>query len=337
MRVGTTVPQYQYSLGAGVPVRFEDVVSHAAAVEAGGWDSLWVSDHLWLDLRRYDGDDTRHDAFECLTTLGYLARTTSRVRLGTLVLCVQLRPPALAAKALTAIDVTSGGRVDVGLGAGWYEDEFVAAGIEFLPPRERLAQLDEAAAIIGGMLEGGGSSGPPLTFAGEHYSVTAAWNSPPPWQRPRPPVWIGGKGDRLLEVAARRGDGWNTCWLHTPETYAPRRDAARAACERAGRDPDTLRLSLGLSTLMGRSDADLRENLRRMQARLPAGLTGAGDLEAYRAKRLVGTPTEVVDTIGRFGDLGVEELICNFGQVPYSLWSPESFDVFTADVLPQVP
>ena len=357
MRLGTVVPHYQYSLGAGVPVRFEFVVGQGAAVEEGGWDSLWVSDHLWLDLSRYDGEATRYDAFECLTTLGYLARTTTRVRLGTLVLCVQLRPPALAAKALTGIDVTSGGRLEVGLGAGWFAEEFAAAGVEFLPPRGRLAQLDEAAAIIGGMLEGPsgpserggqGPSGPserggqgpgasPFTFAGEHYHVTEAWKVPPPLQRPRPPLWIGGKGDRLIEIAARRADGWTTGWRHSPATYAPRRDVARAACERLGRDPDTLRLSLGLSALVGRTDAEVRENFRRMQERLPPGLTGAEDLETYSRDRLAGTVAEVVDTIGRYGALGVEEVICSFGQVPFSVWSPESFEVFTSDVLPRLP
>ena len=142
-------------------------------------------------------------------------------RLGTLVLCEALRPATVLAKALASLDRITGGRLDVGLGAGWYEPEYAAIGMDFPSPGVRLARLAEAVEIVTELL---GAGGGPCTFDGEFHSADGAINLPPALQVPRPPVFVGGKGNRLIQLAVELADGWNTCWVWTPEAYQERLD-----------------------------------------------------------------------------------------------------------------
>ena len=150
----------------------------------------------------------------------------------------------------------------------------------------------------------------PASFEGKRFALRVAYNHPRPVQDPRPPLLVGGKGGpRVLRLAARYADGWNTVWRWTPEAYGERAAAAREACEREGRDPATLRLSLGLFTVVGEDEADLVRRYELMRERLPAGVVDAVPLEELRRDGLVGTPADVLERLERFAALGVGELI----------------------------
>jgi alkanesulfonate monooxygenase SsuD/methylene tetrahydromethanopterin reductase-like flavin-dependent oxidoreductase (luciferase family) len=211
MRFGLALPHYDSSF-EGEVASWESVRRVAATAEDSGWDSVWVSDHLFLDWSKYGGSSEPRGSLECWMTLSGLAAATSRVRLGSLTLCNDLRNPALVAKMAATLDVISGGRLDLGLGAGWYEPEYAAAGIEFSPAGTRIARLGEAVEIVGRLLEG-----EELTYPGRHYSIRGAICRPGPLQTPRPPVWVGGQGRppagggrqgrRRLEPLLARGRG----------------------------------------------------------------------------------------------------------------------------------
>ena len=160
MKLGLALPQFDFSVPGETPLRWPSVVAWAQAAEAAGFDAVWLADHLFWSVEKYGGPAGTSSALDPLVALGGLARATSRVGLGTLVLCGPLRPPAVAAKALATLDVISGGRLSVGLGAGWYEPEFRAAGVPFERPGLRLAQLAEAAEVFKAMFEGGFGEAP---------------------------------------------------------------------------------------------------------------------------------------------------------------------------------
>ena len=130
MRIGLALPQYDYSVAGERPLRFDTIVDYARLAERGGADSVWLSDHLFLDIAKYGGPDRPEACYDPIVTLAALARSVPRIRLGTLVLLEALRPAAVLAKALATIDCLSGGRLDVGLGAGWYEPDYTLIGME---------------------------------------------------------------------------------------------------------------------------------------------------------------------------------------------------------------
>src|SRR5262249_20802914 len=152
-----------------------------------------------------------------IVTLAALAPLVPGPRLGTLVLCEALRPPAVLAHTLASLDRACGGRLDIGLGAGWYEPDYAAIGMAMPSPGVRLARLREATLIVRDLLDGG-----VVEHAGRYHHASGARLDPPPLQTPRPPVFLGGKGDRLLALVAQVADGWNTCWAWTPDAYAGR-------------------------------------------------------------------------------------------------------------------
>src|SRR3989304_5778773 len=254
MRVGLALPHYDFSLPGGGPITFDAVAQIAVRAERLGFDSVWMSDHFFASLERYGGGTQRDGTLEPVVTLGApapphapgrlgaLAPLTDRVRLGTLVLSAGFRHPALLAKSATAIDRLSGGRFELGLGAGWFGEEFEAFGMRFGGVGERFALLEETLGYLDALF------GPePASFEGGRFALGEAFTHPPPAQEPRPPILVGGKGGpRLLRLAARYADGWNASWRWTPEAYAERAAAAREACERAGREPATPPLPPGL-------------------------------------------------------------------------------------------
>lgn len=325
MDVGLALPQYDYAVPEGEKLPWSGVVSWAERAEARGFASLWLADHLFLGIEKYGGPPGRHFGFDPLVGLAALARRTTRCRLGTLVVCAQLRPPTVLAKALATLDVVSGGRLTVGLGAGWYEPEYEAAGLAFERPGVRLSQLAEAVDIVKEML-----GGAPVTHEGRHYRAVAARCLPPPLQRPRPPVWVGGKGDRLLEICARHADGWNTVWSWTREAYAERVYRLHAACDRAGRDPATVQLSLGLTALVGESPSDLARRYEDLKVRTPRGVLDGVTLDQWRRGRLVGTVDEVREQLEGWAASGVATLIVGAGALPFAGASIEEVDLLAS-------
>jgi len=300
--VGLALPQYDYAPPGAPPLAWETVSTWATAAERLGFASLWLADHLLLSVAKYGGSDRRYEGFEPLVTLGGLACLTTTVRLGILVACCQLRPPAVLAKQLAGLDVISGGRLVAGLGAGWFEPDFSAAGVAFHPIGRRMYELSEAVATVRQVWAGVEGAAPCL---------------PPPVQRPGPPLWIGGWGDRLLAVAARHGDGWNTAWRWTPAAYRERLDQLDRACAAIGRDPATITRSVGLYTLVGEDEADLGSRFERLRALTPPGVLDGVSLKEWRAGRLVGSVEEVRDQLGRWEAMGVDDLIIGLGAVPF--------------------
>src|SRR5262249_55515621 len=151
--------------------------------------------------------------------------------------------------------------------AGWYGPEYDAVGEAMPAPGVRIARLGEATEIIAGLL-----GGEPLSFHGEHYTVHHAVLDPPALQVPRPPVFIGGKGDRVIRTAVARPDGWNTCWVWTPDDYRARLQVLDAACEEADRDPEQVWRSIGLYALAGEDERDLARRFERLRAATPPGI-----------------------------------------------------------------
>jgi alkanesulfonate monooxygenase SsuD/methylene tetrahydromethanopterin reductase-like flavin-dependent oxidoreductase (luciferase family) len=231
------------------------------------------------------------------------------------------------------LDLLSGGRLDLGLGAGWYEPEYAAAGIPFDPPSTRIKRLRESAEIIGRLLEG-----EVLTYDGRYYQTDGALCRPGPVQKPRPPIWIGGKGDLLLDTVARVADGWNWSWLGSPDTYKDRLAAAERACERNDRDPATLRRSVGVYLLAGGDDADIKRRFERLMDRTPSGVLqtanegAAVSWDDFRRDRVAGTVNEVIDRLAELADLGVEEVIVSLGALPFQVADLEDVELVGAEI-----
>ncbi|MEX0663404.1 MAG: TIGR03619 family F420-dependent LLM class oxidoreductase [Acidimicrobiia bacterium] len=313
MRIGLALPQYDYSVPGETPLTFLTLVEHARHAEAVGFDSLWLSDHLFLDLAKYGGSADRQGAYEPITTLGALAGVVPRVRLGTLVLCEALRPPPVLAKALATLDRITEGRLDIGVGAGWYEPEYEAIGMPMPPPGVRVRRLREATELICALLTGGA-----VTHHGEFFHAEGAALDPTPLQAPRPPVFIGGKGDKVLATVAAVADGWNTCWVWTPDAYRERLAVLTRACDDEGRDPETVVRSLGLYALVGEDEADLAARFEHLRAVTP-GVLDAVTLDEWRIGRLVGTVEQVREQADGWAALGVETLIVGPGAVPFQV------------------
>lgn len=330
MRVGLALPHYDFSDPREGPVTFERVAGVAREAERLGFDSVWLSDHFFASLERYGGEAGRYGSLEPLSTLAALAPLTERVRLGTLVLSAGFRHPAMLAKSATAIDLLSGGRLDLGLGAGWYAPEFEAFGYPFGSTRDRFRALEETLEVLTRLFGEG-----PASYDGERFTLREAYNHPRPVQQPRPPIWLGGKGGpRLLSLAARLADGWNTVWRWTPDAYGHRVTAARHACEEIGRDPATLRLSLGLFTVVGEDDADLDRRFELMRERLPSGVVDKIPRGVLEQECLVGTPERVLERLSRFAELGVEELVVSPAPLWFSLPDPSMLDLLAEAVIP---
>ena len=314
MRLGLALPQYDYSIAGESPLRWHRVVEWAGAAEAAGFDSLWLSDHLFLDVAKYGGPPHRQGCLDPIVALAALAGTVTHARLGTLVLCEALRPAAVLAKTLASLDVVCGGRLDVGIGAGWYAPEYEAIGMAMPAPGERLRRLREAILVLRDLLGGG-----PCTVDGRHHRAAAAVNAPAAVQRPGPPLVVGGKGDRLLRLVAELADGWNTCWAWTPAAYRDRLDVLARACDSVDRDPASVKRSLGLYALCGEDERDLRGRFERLQASTPPGVLDGVTLEQWREGRLVGTLEEVREQAAVWDALGVETLIVGLGAVPFAV------------------
>lgn len=193
----------------------ERVVEIARECERLGFDSVWLSDHLVFDLAKYGGSDEVIGCLEPLTTLAAIASRTSTIRLGTMVLNNDFRHPVQLAREAVAVDHASGGRLELGLGAGWYEREYRASGLAFERPGVRLAKLRESVEVIRLLFDGS-----PVTYGGRFYILDEMLVLPRPVRRP--PIWVGGKGDRAIPMIAGLGEGWNAAWFGDVDAYRER-------------------------------------------------------------------------------------------------------------------
>jgi probable F420-dependent oxidoreductase len=326
MRFGLSLPHYGFSLPSG-ETSFAAVAGWAKRAEELGFDSVWVSDHFFYSFARYGADPTPIPSLEPLTTLAGLATVTHQVRIGTLVLCAPFRHPALLARAAASIDLISGGRLDLGLGAGWMREEFDAFGYRFGEIGERFDALEESLEVMSRLF-----GGEPVTYDGPTVTLRDAVLAPAP-ERP-PAVWVGGKGGpRLLRLAARFAEGWNTVWRLSPEGYAGHVADVRAACDAAGRDPATFGLSVGLYSLIGRDEAAAEAAFARGRAAAPGDAMAGDDYASWRADTLSGTPEQILERVAAFESLGVRELIVSPWVLPFAIHEPEQVELFAERVI----
>jgi len=205
----------------------------AQGAEAGGLDSVWVYDHL---LFRF-GDDPTTGLYECWTILSAIAEATRRVELGTIVLCTGFRNPALLAKMAGTLDAISDGRLILGVGAGWHDPEFEAFGF---PTDHKVSRFEESLAVITGLIRDGR-----VDLDGTYVQARDAVLVPP--ARPGIPILVAAKRPRMFELTARHADAWNMAWFGLPDgRLATGRRELAEACERVGRDPSTLTITVGL-------------------------------------------------------------------------------------------
>ena len=288
----------------------------AVATEELGFDAFFRSDH-YLKMGSVSGLPGPTDTW---ATLAGLATETSRIRLGTLVTCATFRLPGPLAVTVAQVDEMSGGRVEFGLGAGWFEAEHAAYGIPFPPLKERFDRFAEQLAIITGLWET--PEGQTFSYDGSYYKVTDSPGLPKPAQRPRPPVIIGGGGRRRTPaLAARYADEFNAAFVSVADS-AGLYGRVREACEAAGRDPSSMAFSAAHTVCCGKDEAELS---RRAQAI-------GRELSDLREHGLTGTPSEIVDKIGAFAEAGASTL---YLQV-LDLDDLGHLEQIAAEVMPQV-
>lgn len=277
----------------------------------------WVS--VWDHFYESPPIDGTHPHFEALTMMSAIALDTTNVRVGNYVFCMAYRNPAVLTKALVSIDHLSGGRLEVGLGAGWHVPEHQAYGIPFRPARQRLDVLEEGTIVIKSLL-----SNEVTDFHGEYFQMNQARMHPKPLQE-HVPIWIGGGGEkRTIRIAARHADGWNVAYV-SPEGYAHKSSVLDQWCEKEGRDPATIARSLNLSFDMGATPAAAEQARRRLREAWGA------QAEARIAGALVGTPSEVVDRVGAYEQAGVRRL--NIAIRPPVDW--DALQAYVEEVMPK--
>jgi len=260
--------------------------------EDSGFDWLSIYDHPF-----YAGNLVRHQrtqpVFESVAALALMAATTQRVRLGCVVFCVPYRNPCLLAKSAVTIDHISGGRFEIGLGAGWFEAEFREFGYGFPPLAERMDRLEEAIQIIRSLFQDQRT-----TFHGRHYQINEAICSPKPIQRSMP-IWVGGMGEkRTLAIAARYADGWNAYDLG-PGAFRHKSLVLDRWCEKLGRDPAGIPRTLNLGFYMGVDEATAERKRRTIFATMD---------DELREGQIVGTVQQVTDRMGEYVVAGVNQV-----------------------------
>jgi F420-dependent oxidoreductase-like protein len=279
-------------------VTWEDWVALADACERAGIETLFRSDHYLSFSNPHER--AAHDAW---TTIAGLAARTTKLRLGTLVSPVTFRQPSLLANAVTTADHISGGRVELGMGAGWNELEHEAFGFPFPPLRERLEHLAEQIEIVHRLW-----TEEHVSFEGTHYHLVDCPALPKPVQKPHPRLLVGGRAKKgSTTPAAHFADEYNVIGSSLEE-YAAARKALDEACEQTGRDPKTLAMSIMSGFLLGADEAQLLVHARATLERWGSDADPAATVERFRARGLAGTPDELVEGFGRLAEVGVERV-----------------------------
>ena len=304
IKFGLFVPQVGLPFGA--------IKERAQLADRLGFHSLWFVDHMWSrglpDL----------DHLEAWTLMAATAAVTERLRIGSLVLCNSYRNPALLAKMAATLDHVSGGRLLLGLGAGWMDEEYRAYGYPLPSARVRIEQLEEALTIIKLMF-----TQQRATFQGKYYAVDEAVNNPKPLQQPHPPILIGGAGERrLLRVVAEHANIWN-CPNNVAQELPHKLDVLRTHCQSIGRDPGSIEVSEQCVMVLGRDERSLRQKMQFARKALGAVF----DVEKTSLR---GTPDQLIDAIHARSRQGVTFFTTLFGD----LNQPETLELFAEKVAP---
>jgi F420-dependent oxidoreductase-like protein len=295
---------------------YDQLLAVAVGAERLGFDAFFRSDHY----QRIGEGAPGPGSTDAWMTLAAIGRETSRIRLGTLVTPVTFRFPGPLAIQVAQADAMSGGRVELGLGAGWYDDEHASYAIPFPPTGDRFAMLEEQLEIVTGLWKT--PIGATYSFSGTHHSVTDSPALPKPVQQPGPPIVIGGWGTkRTPRLAARYAAEFNMPFA--PVSYFREGcDHVRAACEAIGRDPATMRFTVATVVCTGRDDAEIKRR----------AIASGQDPDNVRAGAAAGTPDEVVERIREFEREGAETVYLQY----HTLDEPEHLELIGTEVLPQV-
>jgi F420-dependent oxidoreductase-like protein len=295
----------------GAQAQWQTSVDIAVLAEKLGYDSIWVYDHFHNVPK-----PAQEAVFECWTTIAAISQRTSRIRLGQMVGCNSYRNPGLLAKITSTVDVISGGRLDWGIGAGWYESEYKGYGYEFAKPSDRIGMLRETVEIVKSMW-----TNVETNYDGKYYKMSRANCDPKPLQQPTPPVWIGGGGEQLtLRVVAEHADVSN--FGSSLEEFTKKRAILQDHCRIIGRDEDTIRKTIS-------SEVFIRETEKEVIEAGSKNLWGE-PAESWRAKALVGTPEQVSEKIQKYLDAGCTGFIPWCADYP----STETLELFATKVIP---
>lgn len=327
MRFGLFIPQgWRHDLVGIDPTKHWEVMSDLAAhADAGPWESLWVYDHF--HTVPVPSDQATHEAW---TLMAAFAASTSRIRLGQMCSCMSYRNPAYLAKVATTVDIISGGRAEMGIGAGWYQHEWEAYGYGFPRIGERLARLDEGVQIMKQAWETGES-----TFAGKHYQTDGALFYPQPLQKPGIPLWIAGGGEKVtLRIAAKYAQYTN--FAGNPEEFTAKSELLRGHTADVGTSFESIVRSSNYNTIIAETEAEVQQKIDSVHARVLPFLgeeKAASFIAEYRSPGAlaVGTPEQVIDNLQRMSRLGLGYAIHYF---PEAAYDRSSIELFEREVIP---
>jgi F420-dependent oxidoreductase-like protein len=319
LRYGAFAPQgwkLEYA-GWGAADAWARTVEVSQRAEQLGYDHLWVYDHVETVPRR----EPTH-VFEAFTTLAALSQRTTSIRLGQLVTCSSYRTAGLLAKEAAVVDVVSGGRLILGLGAGWFDREYQAYGYRFPPAGERLEILDETVRAVRALW-----TDETVTFDGRHLHFDGAYCDPKPLQN-LPPVWIGGGGERVtLRIAATHADATN--WQVGLDDFVHKSEVLRQHCVDVGRPFDAIVRTHGPDCRIFATERDVNAWLDSPEG---GNLWGGEDPEVYARDNFVGTAEQVTEKVQAFVDAGCREFVLWFRDYP----ATDSLEAFATDVRPNV-
>jgi F420-dependent oxidoreductase-like protein len=325
MRFGIFVPQGWRLDLAGIDPRdqWDTMLGLARAADDGPFESIWVYDHF--HTVPVPTEEATHEAWSLMAAFG---AATNRVRLGQMCTCMGYRNPAYLAKVAATIDVISGGRVEMGIGGGWYEHEWRAYGYGFPSAGERLGMLDEGVQIMRQLWETGTA-----TLNGRHYQVDGAISRPLPLQEGGIPLWIAGGGEKkTLRIAARHAKYTN--FDGTPETFTHKSEVLAAHCADLGTDFDAIVRSANYNVVIGATEKDVQDKLAWIRSHYQP-LISAELLEStvnqFASGPLVGTPEQIVQRLTELNGLGMTYAITYF---PDAAYDRSSIELFTKEVVP---
>ena len=325
MRFGVFVPQgWRLDLtGIDPAAQWTTVLDVARAAEESLFESIWVYDHF--HTMPIPTDEATHEAWTLMAALG---AATQRVRLGQMCTCIGYRNPAYLAKVAATVDVISGGRVEMGIGAGWYEHEWRAYGYGVPRAGERLAMLDEGVQIMRQAWSTGRA-----TLDGQHYQVDGAICQPLPLQEGGIPLWIAGGGEKkTLRTAAKYAQYTN--FDVTPEVFKRKSEILAGHCADVGTDFDAIVRSGEYQVVIGETEADVTDRLAWLESHLAPHLPAdelEGQLVRFRNSPLTGTPEQVVAGLTEARALGMTYAICYFPEIAYDR---SGFNLFNERVIP---
>lgn len=323
MEFGVLVPQgWRLDLMGvdGDAAKWQTLDRVIRGLDEAGWDSLWVYDHFHTVPRK-----EIEATFEAWTLMSHMAAVTSRARIGQLVTCNEYRHPAYLAKIAACVDVMSGGRLDLGIGSGWFQEEFDAYGYDFRTVRDRLRRLREALEIIRRMW----SSEKMVSFEGEHFRLKDAVCQPKPLQRPHPPIVIGGRGEKvLLRLVARYADVWN--YNGNRDEFPRYLEILKSHCLAVGRDFEEIRVTAMAGGICYENAAEEERFWTRIA---PQGLRKEALLSFVSCK---GTREQCAEFLYGYRRMGVQGIVFYFNDIASFGCGDSQAEIFRGQVLPLV-